>query len=297
MIGPRPSRREPGSGTSIRGGRAEPANKHVAVANGRDSRSTTSRSRSRSRKNSASGRGKKAAKQKKDKEFAWMESEDESDKASSASTSPSQVRPVSIDKVETLSQMARLAPSLEKRLKRGDVRARELCEVAGALSRSKYFDAGLFECLASELRRVFKRKQLSVVDTLNAMCWLADLNAYDAAMFEAGCGVLVGELSGLQEADRKRLEAALKQVNHNPGEDFTRALRKSARADKREACPMFWRGQCKWGPKCKLSHDAANFEDSVQEGRWKPPSHSGGKSRGYMQSSDLYKEDKCGALW
>eukprot|EP00439_Symbiodinium_sp_Y106_P084392 s1430_g25.t1 len=68
-------------------------------------------------------------------------------------------------------------------------------------------------------------------------------------------------------------------------------------SDRRQACPMFWRGQCKWGPKCKLSHDSSSFESTMDSGSWRPPSQSGGKSVGFKQSSDLFKADRCGALW
>jgi len=221
-----------------------------------------------------------------------------SSKASGGSSSSGARKAVPIEEVKTLGQMARLAPALEKRLQRGELRSRELCEVACALGRSKYFDAGLFEHLSKELRRVFERRSLGTTDTLNALCSMAELNAYNADMFEAACAVLKPELAGLPDAGRLRLEAALKQVNHRTSDDFLNALRKKERSsDGREACPMFFRGQCKWGPKCKLSHDSSSFDSSALEGKWRPPSSSGGKSVGYKQSSDLFKADRCGALW
>lgn len=217
--------------------------------------------------------------------------------SSSASASPSATRAVPIEKVETLGQMARLAPDLERRLRKGDVRPRELCAVASALARSKYFDPNLFGNLAKELRRVFEKRQVGTEETLDAVCALAELNAYDADMFKAACEVLRPELSRLPDAKRQRLDSALKQVKHNPSDDFRHAMRTRGRTDNREACPMFWRGQCKWGPRCKLSHDADSFEGTIEDGKWRPPSESGGKSVGYKQSSDLFKSDRCGALW
>jgi len=215
----------------------------------------------------------------------------------SPSASPSAVRSVPLDKVETLSQMARLAPDLERRLRKGDVRPRELCEVANALARSKYFDPNLFASLAKELRRVFEKRQLGAEETLAAVCALAELNAYDAEMFKAACAVLRPELSALTDAKRQRLESALKQVRHVPNDDFQHAMKTRGRSDTREACPMFWRGQCKWGPRCKLSHDTDSFEGTIEDGKWRPPTQSGGKSVGYKQSADLFKADRCGALW
>lgn len=205
---------------------------------------------------------------------------------------------VPIDKVETLAQMARMAPDLQKKLKRGDLRPRELCDVAAALNRSKFFDGSIFELLAKELRRAFKKDQLGPSDTAICLCSLAELNAYDATLFEAACTSMMQQRAGsMAESLKSRLESCFRQVNHNPGEDFSQILRPKGRSDGREACTMFWRGQCKWGPKCKLSHDTASFEGSVRDGKWKPPSESGGKSVGFRQSADLFKADRCGALW
>lgn len=232
-----------------------------------------------------------------------MDSGDESDasgksatsKRSAASSGP---KPVPIEEVETLGQMALLAPSLEKRLKNGELRTRELCAVTHALERSKYFDADLLTLLWKELKRIIKRRQLTPTEMVGIMCSLAGLNAYDSSMFEAACCAIGPEISLLSDADKSRLQVALKNVNHDPGEEFSQGLQKTQRkGDGRDPCPMFWRGQCKWGPKCKLSHDQQSFDTSAQEGNWKPPTVSGGKSVGYKQSSDLFKADRCGALW
>lgn len=231
-----------------------------------------------------------------------MDSEDESsaapeEKGNAKSSSSSPVKAVPLDKAETLSQMAILAPKLEKRLIAGEVRSRELCEVAAALARTKYFDAGLFEQLSRRLQSSFKRQSLKMGEILGALSSLAELNAYNAELFEAGCKAIQEDLPRAQETDRQRLEAALKRVGHTPSEEFASALRRRRGGDTREACAMFFRGQCKWGPKCKLSHDPTSFDDTAKEGVWKPPSVSGGKSVGFNQSSDLFKADRCGALW
>lgn len=271
------------------------------------------RSRSRGRGSGLEGSGKRdgKAKGRKEKEFAWMDSDDDDEgegkpskraaaspassrAASSSPSSPAQAVP--IDQVQTLAQMAKLAPGLEQRLRKGELRSRELCEVARALARSKFFDPGLFGPLSSELRRACHRRRLGGSELLETICALAELNAYDAELFEVAVECLRPEMNSLQEPQRQRLEAALKKVNHTPGEEFFSAL-KACRRDRREACPMFWRGQCKWGPKCKLSHDQESFEDTATEGKWRPPSMSGGKSVGFKQSADLFREDRCGALW
>jgi len=288
MIGPRR-----GLVSSSKGVSASSRPKHVA-----GKREEASRSRSRSR-GKASSEAKKdvAEKTKKEKEFAWMDSDSDGGSEEKAAPSPPVERTVPLDQVETLGQMARIAPGLEKRLKDGDVRARELVEIPAALSRSKFFDPSLFSALAKELRRAFQKKRLRDDETLEAICSLAELNAYDADMFEAACELLRPGAATLPEASRQRLEAALKKVNHDPGSGLVDVTKASGPRDKREACAAFWRGQCKWGPKCKLSHDQESFDSTAKEGAWKPPSVSGGKSVGFKQSSDLFKDDRCGALW
>lgn len=270
----------------------------------KDVRAPLHASRSRSRGGNGKRKEKKGKEDKKEKEFAWMDSDEESQKdkkasPSSLASSKSEERPVRLEEVQSLGQMARLAPSLEKRLKHGQLRSRELCEVVSALQRSKFFDGGLFEVLAAELRRAFDRRSLSAAEVITTIATLGELNAYNQRVFEAACDALEKELPRLPEALRLRLDSALKQVNHNPSDSFVRILRNvvGPGSDRRQACPMFWRGQCKWGPKCKLSHDSSSFESTMDSGSWRPPSQSGGKSVGFKQSSDLFKADRCGALW
>jgi len=212
------------------------------------------------------------------------------------SRSRSGERAVPIEQVQTLSQMARLAPELEKRLRRGDVRSRELREVAAALSRSRYFDGGLFEALSPELKRAFEKRRLGMREILDIVCDLVELNAYDAGVFEAACATLEREIGTAPDSEKLRLEVALKRVGHDAGK-LAGLLKAQRSGDNRQACPMFFRGQCKWGPKCKLSHDPESFERAAEEGTWRPPTQSGGKSVGYKQSADLFKADRCGALW
>lgn len=270
--------------------------------------------RSKSRSSSA-GKKSETKKKNKEKEFAWMDSEEEDtapkspkkksrrsrsrrSKRRRSERSCSEEKPVRVEEVQSLGQMAKLAPSLQKRLKRGDLRAKELCEVVAALVRSKFFDGDLFEILANELRRAFNRRSLGPSEIITTIAQLGDLNAYNQRVFEAACDALERELSRVPEALRQKLEGTLRRVKHTPSEDFQKALsQRSGASDRRAACPMFWRGQCKWGPKCKLSHDDNSFESTIDSGTWKPPSMSGGKSVGFKQSADLFKADRCGALW
>ncbi|CAE8611056.1 unnamed protein product, partial [Polarella glacialis] len=118
-----------------------------------------------------------------------------------------------------------------------------------------FFDGGLFEKLADELRRAFNRRSLGPTDIITALISLADLNAYNEKVFEAACDALDKGLSSVPEALRQKLDNALKQVKHRPSEDFMTALRcaGSGGGSRKAACPLFWKGQCKWGPKCTAS--------------------------------------------
>eukprot|EP00434_Breviolum_minutum_P000269 symbB.v1.2.000221.t1/scaffold4.1/size633627/3 len=277
--------------------------KGLAVGSSRNNTGTKAPERSKSRSSSEGKKpSKKAKDEKKEKEFAWMDSEEEAESPPKATPkrtrSSSEEKPVRVEEVQSLGQMAKLAPKLQKRMKRGDLRSKELCEVVAALGRSKFFDGGLFEVLAIELRRAFNRRSLGPNDVITTIAQLGDLNAYNEGVFEAACDALEREMNRVPEALRQKLEVTLRRVNHVPSEQFRKALsQRSGGRDGRAACPMFWRGQCKWGPKCKLSHDDTSFESTVDSGKWKPPSMSGGKSVGFKQSADLFKDDRCGALW
>lgn len=264
-------------------------------------RSRVSGSRSRSRCSSTRQEIEKETEKSKEKEFAWMDSDDEA--SASPASPPSQPREkspekVALEDVHTLSQMTRMAGSFEQRLKRREMNPRDLVELVRALSRSKYFDPSLFARLTDALRKAFGEKALRGPQVLDVLCRLSDLNAYNVGLFNDGCELLQPVLEQLPEVDRQRFEASLKQVKHSISEGLADSLKtKKLQGDTRAACPMFWRGQCKWGPKCKLSHDVNSFEGTAREGTWRPPSVSGGPSRGFKQSADMFTADKCGALW
>eukprot|EP00929_Paragymnodinium_shiwhaense_P008906 TRINITY_DN112896_c0_g1_i1.p1 TRINITY_DN112896_c0_g1~~TRINITY_DN112896_c0_g1_i1.p1 ORF type:complete len:336 (+),score=85.65 TRINITY_DN112896_c0_g1_i1:161-1168(+) len=274
---------------------------------------------------------------KEDKEFAWMDSGDESSAGSprdkqkrnsskskktkkasekrkarsrsrsrsrSGSSCSSDAAPtVPIAQIDTLGQMARAATSLQKRLEKGELRPRELVEVVQALARSKYFNGELFSALADELRRAVeaRRRDLGVQEILDVVFKLADLNAYNERLFEAACVALTSEMPAVPESERQKLEATLKRFSHRPGDEFIAALRsrrpEASTGSRKPPCELFFRGQCKWGPKCKLSHDEAAFDNAMNSSTWRPPTQSGNKSVGYKQSADLFKADRCGALW
>lgn len=250
--------------------------KRLNVASTSAAKRKVSRSRSRSR--SPTPKHEVSEKEKKtEKEFAWMDSDGESD-ASNKSGKPaaSASKPIPMIQVQSLGEMARHAPDLKLRLKSGDVRPRELVQAAGALSRSKFFDADIFELLHPELERACRKARLGKEEISSALCDLAELNAYDKRFFEVACSTLSRDLEWLPLAERNRLEAALKRVKHDPGQNFIESLRstKAPGARPKRVCQAFFRGQCREGEKCTFSHDDRDFERACDKGAWRPANHA-----------------------
>lgn len=241
------------------------------------STSAAKRKISRSRSRSPSPKEESGEKESKPKkEFAWMDSDGESDASKKSDKSASSSKPVPMSKVQSLGEMARLAPDLKHRLRRGDVRPRELVEAAGALSRSKFFDADIFELLHPELERACRKGRLGKEEMHSALCDLAELNAYDKQLFEAACAALARDVERLSEAERHSLEAALKRVRHDPGQNFIASLRSTkAPGDRpKRVCQAFFRGQCRSGTTCTFSHDDRDFERACDKGTWRPATHA-----------------------
>eukprot|EP00746_Dinoflagellata_sp_MGD_P005605 gnl/MRDRNA2_/MRDRNA2_110867_c0_seq1.p1 gnl/MRDRNA2_/MRDRNA2_110867_c0~~gnl/MRDRNA2_/MRDRNA2_110867_c0_seq1.p1 ORF type:complete len:366 (+),score=97.98 gnl/MRDRNA2_/MRDRNA2_110867_c0_seq1:199-1296(+) len=258
--------------------------------------SNSSRRKSVAKKVKEDKKSKKADKSlKKEKEFAWMDS-DESESGSGAGSDSGEVPKVPLEKVETLSQMARIAPNICKKLKDDELRPKELSLVCVCAAKTKFFDGGLFECLYPAVRKACKKAKLGEEEVVEILCALSSLNAYNSRVFEALCATLAKSVASLDNQEKDRLKAALQAVNHNPGTDFVNELSsKKALNDGRALCLMFVRGQCKWGGRCKQSHDMAKMERIDQE-KWKGLNMDN-KSGGFKQSADLFKMDKRGALW
>lgn len=228
---------------------------------------SNSRSRSPSAKKAKGGEKEKKA----EKKFAWMDSDEESNASKKSDKSASSSKPVAMSEVQSLGDMARQAPDLERRLKRGDVRPRELVEAAGAMARAKFFDAGIFELLHPELERACRKGRLGKEEMHSALCDLAELNAYDKRLFEVACSALARDVERLPEAERQRLEAALKRVRHDPGQNFIESLRSTKAPGDRPkgVCQAFFRGQCNFGNSCKMSHDDRVCDRAMEKGTWK----------------------------
>eukprot|EP00397_Hematodinium_sp_SG-2012_P066238 GEMP01098577.1.p1 GENE.GEMP01098577.1~~GEMP01098577.1.p1 ORF type:complete len:260 (+),score=43.64 GEMP01098577.1:42-821(+) len=151
---------------------------------------------------------------------------------------------------------------------------------------SKFFDGDLFEALTARFLKELKgglRPSRAIV----AFQVLHDLNALNAR-----ARVDIEEFFRRQKSDLDNgILASLKQVF---GNEFTPSASASSSGPPKAVCPAFWRGQCKWGSRCKQSHSEDQFESTMQSGRWKKPK---GESVGMQQSMSLSSADKTGALW
>jgi len=285
MIGPRPTKGSvlPKRGLAAASRAPTPAPDTVASKRGRDASS--------GRSDSSPSSGCRKRKRKDRKEYAWMDSDDDGSKSSEEPLA----KEVPLDEVTSLSQMARLAPGLRAKLRGGDVRPREMCALCRAAAKTKFFDGELFEELFAVLPKELRRGRFSREEMLDIICGLSGLNAYNAGVFDAACAALTPSVAGLPSADRERIKAALSAVKHDAGSAFMGELRGKKASDNRDLCELFVRGQCKMGPRCKLSHDMDKFEDATKN--WKGVGGQDGKSQGYRQSADLFKADRCGALW
>lgn len=219
-----------------------------------------------------------------------------SDDGGSSSEAPP-AKEVPLHEVESLSQMARLAPGLKAKLAKGELRSREMCTLVRVAAKTKFFDGELFEELFKELPDALRRKRLSTDETVEVICSLSGLNAYNARVFDEACASMQSSVASFSSVARERIRAALAAVRHDAGAAFMGELKGKKATDNRPLCELFVRGQCKMGPKCKLSHDESDekFEDAIKS--WKGIGGQDKRSQGFKQSSDLFKADRCGALW
>merc|ERR1712125_109858 len=141
---------------------------------------------------------------------------------------------------------SRMAPGLRKKLQRGEVRTRDMCILCRVAAKTKFFAGDLFEELFPVLKKDLKRRKLSAEEATEIMCCLASLNAYNADVFDAACSCLQPDLQSLASAERENIKAALASVKHDAGSTFMSALSKKEKVeDRRPACELFFRGQCK----------------------------------------------------
>merc|ERR1712048_1221888 len=121
---------------------------------------------------------------------------------------------VPLQDIETMSQLSRMASGLKKKLKNGDLKARDLCALCRVAAKTKFFDGELFEELHPVLKKELKRRRFSDAEAMEVILSLASLNAYDAGVFDAACALLQPSLVSLSSADLKSIRAALETVKH-----------------------------------------------------------------------------------
>lgn len=152
---------------------------------------------------------------------------------------------------------------------------------------AKYFDGELFEKLTGRFHREItgssESKELSPERAVELYQVFLDLNALSRSAKEDSRRYFFERKKDLSI---KYLEVLTEIF----GADF---LPVTAQSSNKVVCPAFWRGQCKWGSRCKFSHEEDKFETAADRGRWKPPS---GASVGMQQSMSM-RADKTGALW
>jgi len=202
-----------------------------------------------------------------------------------------------LDKVQTCGAMMVLSeePGLRRGLKKPSPAF--AWAFLRAAARTGFFDSTMFEkaysAAATYISTTGERmlnpsafEMLRQIDTLGARDKRLG-QALAAAVLRAGqdCGEAASILAGWDGVRVQDLEDAA-------GSAAAQA-QAAALAGKRPCVPFF-KGQCKWGPKCRFSHVQDTFDTAANSASW-AKSTSG--SQGYLQSADMYKADRTGALW
>lgn len=138
------------------------------------------------------------------------------------------------------------------------------------------------------------KKTYNVDQVLIILHALKALNASDKKTFDLGLDLLVEHRMVLipRQVEVKEL---FKQTHENDGRLKIILATKAADTLRRKVCAMHFRGQCKWGSRCKYSHEQSMFDEQVESGRWNQLPTQG--SSGFLQSRDLQAADRTGQLW
>lgn len=192
------------------------------------------------------------------KRYAWMDSDDDACSGGSRSDRSEEVAgekkqgggaddnegdaplPSSAADVSSFSEMVRMAPDLQRRVRR--MAAAELASVLTAAARVRFYDGPLLDSVTAELRRALNRhgisvKTISTGEMVKVLGSLAQLNAYDRELF----GVAARHLSSvracdhLDNAQRAQLLEAFRSVKHQGDEAFVEALSRRVKSERYEA--------------------------------------------------------------
>lgn len=150
--------------------------------------------------------------------------------------------PSSAAGVSSFSEMVRMAPDLQRRVR--GMAAAELAAVCTAAARVRFYDGPLLESVTAELRRLLTRhgigaKTISTGHLVAVLGSLAQLNAYDRDLFAAAAhhlgSVRCSASDGLDSAQRAQLLEAFRSVKHQGDEAFIEALARRVKSERYEA--------------------------------------------------------------
>jgi len=166
--------------------------------------------------------------------------------------------------IHTMSQCISAIDDLLTRISKAS--AGELLEACAACKRTGCFNATFF----IEFNRIVPDhiigNQYSVDNIIVILDVLKSLNVVDEHVFDVGLGVLWN-----RRTDLVHLRDEIKHLfalTHQGDSRLEDVLRTQAPVQRRKVCQSYFRGQCKWGSRCKYSHDQASFDESVAYLDW-----------------------------
>lgn len=240
----------------------------LRASSNRDRSTGTGRRISPSRRHDAEGNRKSKSGQKKGaKEFAWMDSDDDDKPASdgskagstrsqSRSRSPSLPLPSSASEVQTLSQMVRMTSTLLRAAR--SMPMKELAAVCQAAARVRYYDGVLFDAVRSAvLSHLRGRGPHDSQHVVDIVAGLADINAYNAEVFDQAVEALSVFADLLSPLLRRRLLDACSKTKHPHKAALLRFLAEKEREARYESSCLEvaaeWQvNGCKSGPAMSL---------------------------------------------
>jgi len=191
------------------------------------------------------------------KRYAWMDSGDESGAGSGSESGGGEESPMRapagrntpepceadgdarplqtrVAEVRAFADMVRLAPDLRRRAPR--MLPSELAAAVMAAARVRFYDAEVFDgALIPAVRRHLHRSasSFSADDAVDLLTGLADLNAYDRAIFSKVVEAFAEKEQELEDATRcGRLLSAFRAVGHKDDKDFMEYLVQRDKAER-----------------------------------------------------------------
>jgi hypothetical protein len=198
---------------------------------------------------------------------------------------------VPFSEVSTMPQCIRAVNDLVSRVE--TVSHLELFDACIACKKIGCFDADFFTHVHKVMPSHIQNSMYSVDKVIVLLAVLNALNAVNYHVFEAALELLVKNADEL--IDRQTEIKGLFSRTHADDVRLVEILRTKRVAAPKKVCTMYFRGQCKWGPRCKFSHDQSSFDKMASQGRWQQLPAKG--SSGFQQSRNLQAPDRTGQLW